>query len=175
MPTPTFTKIASYTVSGTSTTSITFSAIPSAYQDLLLYVSASLNRGGTYNLDTFIQVNSQSTAANYTGGYIYVDQNTTSQSVTSNPSMFPVNANGSTAYTYSNYWIYIPSYRSTTLVDMLYFGGAGDFLAQGNGATVFGTAAAPTGEAISSLTLKDRNGNNFNADSTFYLYGIKSS
>ena len=175
MPTPTFTKIASNTL-GSGVTSVTFSAIPSAYTDLVLYISARWDRTGNYRLDdTFLQINSQSTAANYTGGYIYTDTNTTTYSVTSSPSIFPSSANSSAANAFSNDWIYIPSYRSTTLVDMLLFGGAGDFLAQANGVLAIGNSAAPTGEAISSITLKNINGNAFVTGSTFYLYGIKSS
>ena len=174
MPTPTFTKVATNTISSSGISSITFSAIPSAYEDLLIYSSVDVDRAGNYSLNNFTQINSQSTTTNYVGGYVYNDASSASSS-TSSPSVFPSSANNVQSSTFSTNWLYIPAYRSTTLSNMIYYMGAGDNLGNTYGVILFGNARPGTAEAISSITLKELSGNSFISGSTFYLYGIKNS
>lgn len=174
MATPTFTKVATNTISSSGISSITFSSIPSAYQDLLIYMSVDVDRTGNYSLNNFTQVNSQSTTTNYVGGYLYNDASTANSS-TSSPSVFPSSANGGEASTFSTNWLYIPAYRSTTLSNMIYYMGAGNNIGNTYGVILFGNARPGTAEAINSITLKEISGNSYVTGTTFYLYGIKSS
>ena len=172
----TFELISSYTISGSSTNILTFSAIPSSYKDLAIYVSARTNVAGNYDIDSLVQINSQGTSSNYVGQFAYVRWGVDSTDPLSYQSSSPTAgfvsaANNSTADYFSAYWSYIADYNSSNLSQRLYLGST----LTGYGISVFGKARAGTGEAVTSLTFKQLSSQNFVAGSTFYLYGIKNS
>ena len=171
-----FELIKSYTVAGTSTNSVLFDSIPSTYKDLAIYVSARTNVAGNYDIDSLVQINSQSTSSNYVGQFAYVRWGVDSTDPLSYQSSSPTAgfvsaANGSTANYFSAYWSYIADYNSSNLSQRSYLGST----LTGYGISVFGKARAGTGAGVTSLTFKQLSSNNFVAGSTFYLYGIKNS
>lgn len=171
----TFELISSYTVSGSSTNSITFNVIPNTYGHLILYVSSRANVGGYYTVNNLVQINSQSTASTYVGNYAYtvVGSPNTISTVGSNPSVWIGGTNNNTANYFSNNWTFIGNYNSNVATNCRPFTGGNE--ADSNSAIVYGGARQPTAAAITSLTLKELSGNNYLGESTFYLYGIKNS
>ncbi len=171
-----FELINSYTVSGASTNSVIFASIPNTYKDLAIYVSARTNVAGNYDIDSLVQLNSQSTSGNYVGQFAYLrygtDSSTSLPYQTTAPSAGFVSAsNNNTSDYFSTYWSYIADYNSSNLSQRMYLGST----LAGNGISVFGKARAGTGAAVTSLTFKQLSSQNFVAGSTFYLYGIKNT
>lgn len=171
----TYTLIASYTVSGSSTSTFTFSSIPSSYDHLILNMSSRANYSGDYHLNNFVQVNSQSTVSNYTGRFGYNDTSNTNNFLvqsTSPTAIWIGTGNISTDF-FSNNWSFIGNYNSSSAPSVRpYFGGSEP---ASNSLIIFGSARQGTAAAITSLTLKELSGNNYIAGSTFYLYGLKNS
>jgi hypothetical protein len=174
----TFDTIATYTVSGSSTASYTFSSIPSTYTDLV--VIASVRSGTTANTTGFYcQVNSN-TGNTYDGFYL---RGNGSVSATARFNAFidptfaaPIGnmvANSATAGTFSNHIINWMSYSNTTTYKT--------FLARSvsanNTATGYTEAVANmffSTAAISSITFFPQAGN-FASGSTISVYGIKAA
>ena len=172
----TYELISSYTVSGSSTNTLTFSSIPNTYTDLSIYVSSRTNVAGNYDIDTLVQINSQGTSSNYSGQFAYwrlgVDSTNSLPSQSSSPAAVFVSAGSSNTSDYfSTYWSYIANYNSSLRSERIYVGG----VVAAYGIQVFGKARPGTAEAVTSLTFKQLSGNNFVADSTFYIYGVKNS
>ena len=175
MANPTMTLISSQTLGGT-TASVTFSSIPSTYNDLKLVVSArgdSISNWVKFNLN----LNSD-TATNYSDTNLVGNSSaaTTSRqtSVTVDGSI-AMSAATATASTFGSTEIYFPNYNST---------GSKPFfdidVTEHNGvvATNVQTQAIAHlyrgASGISSITLTPASGN-FVQYSDFYLYGIKNS
>jgi hypothetical protein len=174
----TFNLISSATVSGSSTSSITFSSIPNSYTDLCLYVS-SRAVASNYNLNYLVQYNSLSTSSSYNGDFAYyATGNATSvlnnQTQAGGPVAIITSVADSTgiANFFSFNWSYIGNYNSTAAVQERMYVGTTDASV---GIFDFGHARPPSTGAITSLTIKELSSNVFIADSTFYLYGIKNS
>ena len=175
MANPTMTLISSQTLGGT-TASVTFSSIPTSYNDLKLVVSA---RGDavTSNLTVNLKLNGD-TATNYSWTYLLA-QNTTPQS--GRQSTQTVDTNGGidaasqTASTFGAWELYFPNYNSTGSKPFL-----GTFVAENNATTsstwmLDATASLYRGASgITSIVLTPNSGN-FVQYSNFYLYGIKNS
>lgn len=170
----TFDLISSYTVSGTSTSQITFSPIPQVYSDLSIYISCRTNDPQSYKLNFITQINNQSTSSSYSGGFAYFrpgDIESTLPFQTSNPiAIFASGGSNNDANMFSNNWIYIPGYTTGGIVNTIYAGGN-----QPTGIQIFGNSRPSTGEAITSLTFKELAGVPFVEGSSFYLYGIKNT
>ena len=162
----TYVKIATVTVGGGGSASMTLSSIPSTYTDLLLKVSgrsdyagvqASLYiapNGSTANGSVRILFGSGSTAASYNYAQINIRD---------------LSANTSTASTFGNTEVYIPNYASSTT----YKSFSGDSVGENNAtAAPAGLSAAlwSNNTAISSLVLTTDG--NFMQYSTATLYGI---
>jgi hypothetical protein len=169
----TYTLIAS-NVLGSSAASVTFSAIPSTYTDLVLRTSIRSDRAAGFdNID--IRFNGDS-ATNYSRTIISGDGSSASSSRTSSASNWDaaiVDGNTATSNTFSNGELYIPNYTSTSSRAGSYFGAQED-----NSATAYirGNAYLYRGSsAISSIAMTPSNGTNWLSGSSFYLYGIKSS
>jgi len=174
----TYDSIATYTVSGSSTASYTFSSIPSTYTDLV--VVASVRSGTTANTTGFLcQVNGQT--GNYYDGYVLRGNGTSATSARYNKFIDPTYAapvgnmvaNSATSGTFSNHIISWNNYSNTTTYKT--------FLArsnsQNNTATGFVEAVVSmyfATTAISSLTFFPEAGN-FVDGSTISLYGIKAA
>ena len=174
----TFNLISSATVSGSSTSSITFSSIPSSYTDLCFYVS-SRAVATNYNLNYLVQYNSLSTSSSYNGDFAYhVSGGSSTVLNNQTQSGGPINIITSVADStgiasfFSFNWSYIGNYNSTVALQERMYVGSTDASV---GIYDFGHARPPSTGAITSLTIKELSSNVFIADSTFYLYGIKNS
>jgi hypothetical protein len=160
--------IASQTL-GTAGLSVTFSAIPGTYKDLILKVSAR-TAATVPTRTTRLRLNGLSTTIY---SYTLIDgdggsaTSTRASSTTESPLL--VNGNTSTANTFSNTEIYIPNYAGTTQkpIGTTYVGenNAATPMALGAVASLVNLTSAVTSLVISNTT-------NFSVGSSFYLYGL---
>ena len=175
----TYTLIASNTL-GSSAASVTFSAIPSTYTDLVLRISS---RSGSPNGQgaadgLYVRFNSSSVGQyswtilkgdgttatsdyNYTVGNFYAGD------------FFGTVGYLATASTFSSTEFYIPNYASSNTKAMSVFG-----VNETNATAAYlGVEAAlwNNTSAISSISLSSVFAGNFVSGSSFYLYGIKNS
>jgi hypothetical protein len=157
-----------------SAASVTFSAIPSTYTDLVLRWSVRTDYGATR---TGFRLRANSIATNvYTGTYIIQYNSTTVASGSDSNdrwSMEYIDGTGATANTFGSGELYLPSYT----------------VSQNKPASLFsvaeGNSAADTGMYVKALLLSDTasvtsltaiaNTGNFVSGTSFYLYGIKDS
>lgn len=170
----TYNLIASNTLSS-SAASVTFSAIPGTYTDLVVKWSARSD-GATTNEYSKIVLNSD-IAANYSETYVRGTGSTAdSGRYSSNDKwlFIPIDGANNTSSTFSNSEIYIPNYAGSTKKV------AGSYsVREENAATansIVGNAHLYQGtSAITSIQLTPNNGTNFVSGSSFFLYGIKNS
>ena len=156
----------------TTAASVTFSAIPATYTDLVVRVSARSDRANTQD---DIRITFNSTTTNYS--YTYLRGNgsaVVSSSVNSDPWTWfgNIDAANATSGTFSNGELYIPSYTvsqnkpASAIMAM-----------EDNATTAFMTANANLWRntaAISSINFALGFGN-FVSGSSFYLYGISNA
>ena len=170
----TYTLISS-NVLASSAASVTFSAIPSTYTDLVLRISARTDYANP--TATFLVRYNGSSAANYSATYLYTAGSSTPSSYrdSSATSMEEggATANTGTANTFGSTEIYIPNYTGTTNKPNSSF-----YVGENNSASSFllGIAAGlrSVTDAITSVSFHTSSGN-FVSGSSFYLYGIKNS
>jgi hypothetical protein len=168
----TYTLISSNVLSS-SAASVTFSAIPATFTDLVIRASI---RGDWAGLDTpsRIQFNTglgSGTAlrSQYSSGVAQSFRDTAASPI----GMGWVNSVDSTANTFASCEIYIPNYSNTSTTKP--FGSI--YMVENNASQAHGWLQASwlnTTSAITSITLSNWNGN-LVAGSSFYLYGIKNS
>jgi hypothetical protein len=171
---PTYTLISS-NVLASSAASVTFSAIPSTYTDLVLRVSTRGDGATNFQFINF-EFNADASALySYTslrGNGVTVASNATS-SQTLGQAYNSTNGDSATANTFSNSEFYIPNYTSTTSKPISSFG------ASENNATDAGLSANAhlfrNTSAITSIKLWSNTGANWIAGSSFYLYGISNA
>jgi len=159
-------------VLSSSAASVTFSAIPSTYTDLVVRFSA---RGSVAaeQLTLAVRFNSD-TATNYS--YTLLFGTGSAAGSLNNPNNDYVlglgNGNTSTSTTFSNGEIYIPSYtvsqNKPISASQVYENNATSARIQAEAGLWRNTAA------ITSVSLTATSGN-ISAESSFYLYGIKNS
>ena len=172
----TYTLIASNTLS-TSAASVTFSAIPNTFTDLVVKVSARTTEAGSNEL--MIMTVNGNTGSNYSVTTLIGNGST----VTSNRTTSAANIrNGwqvgatATSNTFSNAEIYIPSYTVSQNKPVSNFS-----VAENNSSTAADTYINTNAgliritDAISTIAFATINGNNFVSGSSFFLYGIKNS
>jgi hypothetical protein len=172
----TYTLIASNTLSSTAA-SVTSSSIPATYTDLVLRISA---RGLDAALNTetmqFIINNSASAQYSYRNMRNF-NSTATSDSSSGNTAgtlSRVLNANSSTANSFTNYEIYIPSYTASQAKPISGAGGAEENAT----ASYYNNATAALWNntaAITSFKLQPNNSSAFASGSSFFLYGIKNS
>jgi hypothetical protein len=175
MANPTFTLIASNTVGSGGASSVTLSSIPATYTDLKVVVSVRFT-GSRTNDALIMYANSDNSTANYTG--IIVRGSGAAAISEPNPGyagafIGETNGGNTTANTFSNLEIYIPNYTSSNKKSI-----SADIVMENNATTAYATLNASLWQGtavINALTFFDHNGNNFIANSTFYLYGINNS
>jgi len=162
----TYTLISS-NVLASSAASVTFSAIPATYTDLVLRVSA---RGD--NTSLLLEMTLNSATSTYSNTLLLGDGATASSTRNTGQAYLRagyVNPSGSTASTFSSGEIYIPNYTSTTDKPMSSLG-----MTENNATTAYIANYAnlwQTSSAITSISLQVT-GQNFVTGSSFYLYGI---
>jgi hypothetical protein len=168
----TYTLISSNVLS-TTAASVTFSAIPSTYTDLVLRVTG--RSAGSSLRDMYLQVNS--ITSNYSGtrlrGY---DSTPSSSNNTASSNWFYGVVPGTliSANTFSSIEYYLPNYTSSAnKVAAMALGAPND--SGSNQIDAVSANLLSNTAAISSLTLTESSGSGFVSGSSFYLYGIKNS
>jgi len=171
----TFTLIAS-SVLGSTTASITFSSIPSTYDDLIIYGSL-LSSGALSNPDGLKIVLNGDTSNLYAyigsrvnsfGSVNYTISNTTNQWLFGNSVGTAGNGN-----TYSSTQIYIAGYKSTSFTKAGYINNfAGKYNEESASWVGYGGQQYNSTNAITSIALSAST-TNLAAGSSAYLYGIK--
>jgi hypothetical protein len=162
-------------VLSSSAASVTFSAIPSTYTDLVLRMSLRGSNGGQIYDD--IEYRFNSTNNNYSGTRLTGDGAAAASSRTSNATNLRIPYFGagstSTTSTFSSAELYIPNYNSA---DKKPFGGFG--AGENNNATAYMNGIAAlwgNTAAINEIQIFTYTSANFVSGSSFYLYGIKNS
>ena len=151
-----------------SAASVTFSAIPSTYTDLVLRCSVRCDQasgnlaltlnGSTSNFSYTRLRGDGSAAASFRSTFNYFGN---------------INGTAHTSNTFTNAEVYLPNYQVSANKPM------SSFTAQEDNATsAYITAVAnlwSNTAAITSVTVNEYSGYNFVSGSSFYLYGIKNS
>ena len=169
----TYTLIASNTL-GASAASVTFSAIPATFTDLVLRTSV---RDGQANANSQVKltINGLATTINSRTS-IYADSATPGSSRTSNAAdlrWFYTDGDNATADTFSNGEIYIPSYTASQNKPLSSVSFAENNATNPNMGIIAGLIRE-TG-AITSITLVPNTAVDFLTGSSFFLYGISNS
>ena len=167
-------KIISSNVLSTSAATVTFSAIPSTYTDLVMRWSVRTDYGATR---TGFRIAANSITSGYSETYIIQYNSTVVGSGTYTGNAYfngeYIDGTGATANTFGSGELYLPSYtvsqnKPSSMVS----------LAEGNSTTDTGmylkALLLSNTAAITSLTLTANTGN-FVSGTSFYLYGISNS
>jgi hypothetical protein len=168
MPTPTYTLIASVTIS-TPVTYMDFTSIPSTYTDLNLVFSA---RSSSTAATQSIKVEINNSTTNFTNRELYGDGSTAGSYSASTGAIGYIPAATGTANTFGTTSLYFPNYAGSTNKSF-----STDYARENNtNSTDMGFYASLWSDttAINQLTLKPSAGN-FAQYSTAYLYGIVKS
>ena len=173
MANPTMTLISSQVLGSTAST-VTFSSIPQTYSNLKL-VSSSRADGGGSNDAIEMQFNSDTTT-NYSWTYLISSSGSASSGRTSNNPYFGqiiIDGSASTSNVFGSADIYISNYTLSSTKQLISFSTQENNSA--TAASIWLIAQYYRGTSpITSITLI-ANGDNFIANSSFYLYGIKNS
>ena len=169
---PTYTQIGTAQVVGSGgAANIEFTAIPSTYTDLVIFVSARNTSSGA---SLRLRFNGTTTA--HTDRYIEGDGST----VVSGSNAFGVsyifaggvNGSSTTSNTFASNYIYIPNYAGSTNKSV-----SADGVSENNATTAYADLAAglwSNSSAITSIELTP-NTNSFAQYSTAYLYGVSNA
>jgi hypothetical protein len=168
-------KLISATTLSTTTTTVTFSAIPSTYTDLVLRIGSRDSFSNGNGVSIKLRFNSD-TASNYSWTLLQGSGTFVSSSRASNQSGrtdFEASSDaGQTANTFGSTEIYIPSYTVSQNKAISGFGAS-----ENNNSTAnrIGSSANlwRNTAAISQIDITTYQ--NFVSGSSFYLYGIKNS
>jgi len=167
----TFTLIASSTVGSGGTPYIEFTSIPATYTDLLVLLSLRTENTGTH--DT-VRVQFNSSAANFNVIEFSGDGANDGSSPRSDGYVGYMNANASTANTFSSISLYIPNYASSN-----YKSYSVDKVSEQNGVTAYQEMVAGLWSQTAAITtlkfISAGNSIDLAQYSTAYLYGIKNS
>ena len=167
----TYTLISSNVLSS-SAASVTFSAIPSTYTDLVLRISARTDRADA-NDSINIELNSDSTDSNYSYTRLWQSGTSSGSSRASNRRIGNTDGNNAVSNAFSSGEIYIPNYLVAQNKQIGAFNAGEDNtnnVAMDAVASLWRNTAANT-----SIKLLPVTGPNFVSGSSFYLYGIKNS
>lgn len=171
----TYNLIASNTLT-TSAASVTFSAIPNTFTDLVLRVSVRTNVASTQS-NLAVEFNSD-TSSIYSARFLFMTGQTAySQGWTGDTYLRTYgNAVGNTATsnTFSNFELYLPSYTATQNKPIATFGVTENNST--NDATITATANLyRSTSAISAIRFFANDSSSFVSGSSFFLYGIKNT
>jgi hypothetical protein len=172
----TYTLISSNVLSS-SAASVTFSAIPSTYTDLVVRISARTDQASTtayltYKLNGGGTGLQSETYLGGTGSTTESGRTTNSNGGIGSQGFISLSGNSATANSFGSVEIYIPSYTASQNKPTGNFGvGESNIAAMQMGITagLWRNTAAVTTIAFSP------SGSNFLTGSSFYLYGIKNS
>jgi len=162
---PTYTLIAAATASGSSPT-ISFSAIPSTYTDLVLKFSLRSDTTGLTNFN--VTLNSTAPTQRNLEGF----STSTPTSDTNTYNYAP--AAGVTASTYNNGELYIPNYLSSVAKSVSLDNVSENNATGSNRLELTAKLYSSVTSAVTSIALTDIYGNWTNL-STAYLYGVSNA
>lgn len=157
-----------------SAASVTFSAIPSTYTDLVLRMSVRSTRAANSNPMEFT-LNGDGSLLYSTTNLYAIGSSATSDRVSGNPSMYSgsLGAQNVTANTFTSLELYIPSYTASQSKPTSVFNAY-----ENNSATTNWLGAIAglyrSNTAVSSIQFTCA-GFSFEIGSSFYLYGISKS
>jgi len=174
MPTSTYEKIQSVTVTGSTQSSLSFTVIPGTYTDLVIQGQVRTNRAGEVTDQYTFELNSD-TGSNYSSTTIYGNgssANSTRSSSATNTGLYRCPAatasSGMFGPVYANFMNYSNSTTYKTIV-----GRCADH------SSIFGTLANVSlwrnTASITSIVMKSTTGNSFVQDTVVTLYGIKAA
>jgi hypothetical protein len=163
----TYTLISSNVLSS-SAASVTFSAIPATYTDLVLRISCRKDNAGTSGTYTI-------TANSTNGSSTYIIGTGSTASSTRTSFLRPYTAqSGATSNTFDSTEIYIPNYTGTTQKPVSTFNAQ-----ENNDASAWNIQGVASlfnvTSAITSISIANGSGVNFVTNSSFYLYGISNA
>jgi len=158
-----------------SAASVTFSAIPSTYTDLLIKISSRSNRSDADN--DWISTTINGSTSNFDGRFLYAN-GTSAASYTNTSASTPRlmtmgNGNTATSNVFGNSEVYLPNYAGSN-----YKSWSSDNVSENNAtanAMILDSGLWSDTAAITSILLAPGVGSLFLQHSTFYLYGIKNS
>jgi hypothetical protein len=162
MPTPTYTPMATVTLSS-SASSVTFSSIPATYRDLILVYAASYSTSG--DIVTLMRFNSDS-GSNYSSVRMYGNGSTTT-SDTNPAGTSAIDAgflNQNISSTIQQIMDYSATDKHKTVLSRHTLTGTGFVLAQ--------AARWANTSALTGISLEPQSGRSFASGSTFSLYGV---
>jgi hypothetical protein len=166
MANPTLFQLATTTVGSGGVSSVTFSAIPQVYTDLVVKISA---RGAYAGIGDDINVTFNGLGTNRTGIILYGSGSAAaSASVTATGGVYP--GSTTTANTFGNAEIYIPNYTSANYKSL-----SGDSVGENNATASYQELTASlwsSTAAITSITFSAAG--NWLQYSTFTLYGVRN-
>ena len=152
--------------------SITFTSIPSTYNDLQLVLSLRDSKSGVAN-DNSITFNGSSTS--FTGKRILGDGSTAFSDAQA-PYSGSTSSAGATSSTFANTSIYIPNYKGSSIKSFLIDSVTENNATGGNSAYQLPYVGLWSNtDAITSIGIIAPSGFNFVQYSSAYLYGIKNS
>ena len=176
----TYTLISS-NVLASSAASVTFSAIPATYTDLVLRYSVRSSSAGTHQQEMFISLNGATSGTTTSQTDLYASSSTIASSRfnTSYPGFKWMNiyepGNSATSNTFNNAEVYFTNYAGSNQKVASSF-----YVSENNTSTDFqswigvNALKSTITTAISSITLGNQAGD-FVSGSSFYLYGISNS
>jgi hypothetical protein len=159
-----------------SAASVTFSAIPATYTDLVLRLSVRSAAGATNTVMQMLLNNDSDPTGYYSRTELRGDGATAASSRDSNDNKMQfrfTNASTSTSNTFSNVEIYIPSYLASQNKPL-----SGINAMETNATTAYLTAQAGLWRktnAINRIDFSFPDTSNFVSGSSFYLYGISNA
>ena len=168
----TYVKIASVTVGSGGAASIDFTSIPGTYTDLVVKLSSRSTTGTTAVGATL----NSDTGSNYTERQLEGNGSGVSSASGTYSSMRMGSSNGgtdTTSNTFASSELYIPNYAGSSNKSA-----STDAVTENNTSTAYANLRAllwNNTSAITSISIKNTNGNNFVQYSTATLYGIKNS
>jgi hypothetical protein len=167
----TYTLISSQTLAS-SAASVTFSAIPSTFTDLVLKASVRNNDTGGGAMPVYFNGDARG-ASGYSSTFLQGNGSTTGSNHQSPASQYAIDTSGETANTFTSWEMYIPQYNSTGSKPF-----SVDSAVETNAYTVnyrSVVALLDTNTNISSISLFNVSTLQFVTGSSFYLYGISNA
>ena len=159
-------QLISSNVLSSSAPSITFSAIPAIYKDLIIKYSAKGDNEGGINGTLKIEFNGDTDVSFYDTLMIIGNGSGGAPTAGINNEKILIQMSGQTADGFGTGEIYIPSYLASFGVSESNTSAAAMMVTAG----LYANSVA-----ISSITIKQNSGTNFISGSSFYLYGVKNS
>jgi hypothetical protein len=171
---PTYELIASNTLT-TDTASVTFSAIPATYTDLLVKCSVRLSDNGISVASFYVYANGVTTGGLYSNTRIQAEGSSVSSGRVSNSNVglaVTTTQDGATSNTFGSAEIYLPNYTVSSNKAF-----SVNNVAENNSSTVnlVGARAVLWRSTNTISSLQFSADSTFMTGSSFFLYGIKNS